>query len=100
MWCSACVPLDENEIDASVAQAAAMFVAAESEDLTNESWGYIFHYVVWYALTQPLLPAEAYGALRLLLHLLGPLAQVFVIRQLGQLLQPFLRHPIRPSFAR
>jgi hypothetical protein len=48
----------------ALAQAAAMFVAAESEDLTNESWGYIFHYVVWYALTQPLLPAEAYGALQ------------------------------------
>jgi hypothetical protein len=48
----------------ALAQVAAMFVAAESQDLTNESWGYIFHYVVWYALTQPLLPAEAYGALQ------------------------------------
>ncbi len=48
----------------ALAEAAAMFIVADSEGLTGESWGYIFHYVVWYALTQPILPAEAYGALQ------------------------------------
>ena len=47
-----------------LAEAAAMFVVAESQDLTNESWGYIFHYVVWYALTQPVFPTELYVGLQ------------------------------------
>jgi hypothetical protein len=48
----------------ALAEAAAMFIVADSQGLDNESWGYIFHYVVWYALTQPILPAEAYAALQ------------------------------------
>src|SRR5262249_27874163 len=48
----------------ALAEAAAMFVVSASEGLSGESWGYIFHYVVWYALTQPILPAEAYAALQ------------------------------------
>ncbi len=48
----------------ALAEAAAMFIVANSEGLTGEPWGYIFHYVVWYALTQPILPAEAYAALQ------------------------------------
>jgi len=48
----------------ALAEAAAMFVVADSEGLTNESRGYIFQYVVRYALTQPILPAEAYAALQ------------------------------------
>jgi hypothetical protein len=47
-----------------LAEAAIMFVVADNQGLTNESWGYIFHYVVWYALTQPAFPAEAYAALQ------------------------------------
>jgi hypothetical protein len=47
-----------------LAEAAVMFVVADNQGLTNESWGYIFHYVVWYALTQPVFPAEAYAALQ------------------------------------
>lgn len=46
-----------------LAEAAAMFVVAQSAGLQNESWGYIFHYLVWYALTQPIFPSEAYAAL-------------------------------------
>jgi len=48
----------------ALAEAATMFVVANNEGLTSEPWGYIFHYVVWYALTQPILPAEAYAALQ------------------------------------
>jgi hypothetical protein len=47
-----------------LAEAAAMFVTAQSQGLANESWGYIFHYVVWYALTQPIFPAEIYAGLQ------------------------------------
>lgn len=48
----------------ALAEAVAMFVVADSQGLDNESWGYIFHYVVWYALTQPIFPAEVYAALQ------------------------------------
>ncbi len=48
----------------ALAEAAVMFVVSESEGLSNESWGYIFHYVVWYALTRPIFPPEAYAALQ------------------------------------
>jgi len=47
-----------------LAEAAIMFVVADNQGLTNESWGYIFHYVVWYALTQPVLPTELYVGLQ------------------------------------
>jgi hypothetical protein len=47
-----------------LAEAAAMFVVSESQGLSNESWGYVFHYLVWYVLTQPIFPAEAYAALQ------------------------------------
>jgi hypothetical protein len=47
----------------ALAEAAAMFVIADSEGLTNEPWGVIFHYLVWYPLTQPIFPAEIYQAL-------------------------------------
>jgi hypothetical protein len=42
----------------ALAEAAAMFVVADSEGLQNEPWGVIFHYLVWYPLTQPILPEE------------------------------------------
>jgi hypothetical protein len=42
----------------AIAEAAAMFVVADSEGLQNEPWGVIFHYLVWYPLTQPILPEE------------------------------------------
>jgi len=48
----------------ALAEAAAMFVVADSEGLTNEPWGVIFHYLVWYPLTQPIFPAEVYAALQ------------------------------------
>jgi hypothetical protein len=48
----------------ALAEAAAMFVVADNEGLSTEPWGYIFHYVVWYALTQPIFPAEVYAALQ------------------------------------
>lgn len=48
----------------ALAQAAAMFLVAELEGLTNESWGLIFHHVVWYPLTQPIFPTEAYDLVR------------------------------------
>jgi hypothetical protein len=48
----------------ALAEAVVMFVIADSEGLTDESWGYIFHYVVWYALTQPVFPAEVYVGLQ------------------------------------
>lgn len=47
-----------------LAEAAIMFVVADNQGLTNESWGYIFHYVVWYALTQPVFPTELYVGLQ------------------------------------
>jgi hypothetical protein len=47
-----------------VVQAVAMFVVVTVDYLDNESWGMIFHYVVWYALTQPIFPPEAYDLLR------------------------------------
>ena len=48
----------------ALAEAVVMFIVADKENLTSEPWGYIFHYVVWYVLTQPILPAEAYAALQ------------------------------------
>jgi hypothetical protein len=48
----------------ALAEAAAMFVVADNEGLTNEPWGVIFHYIVWYPLTQPIFPAEIYQGLR------------------------------------
>ncbi len=48
----------------ALAEAVAMFVVADSQGIANESWGYIFHYVVWYALTQAILPAEFYAGLQ------------------------------------
>jgi len=48
----------------ALAEAAAMFVVAGLEGLENEPWGMIFHYVVWYPLTQPILPEAAYDTLR------------------------------------
>ena len=48
----------------ALAEAVAMFIVGDQENLTGEPWGYIFHYVVWYVLTQPILPAEAYAALQ------------------------------------
>ena len=45
-------------------EAVVMFVVADNQGLTNESWGYIFHYVVWYALTQPVFPTELYVGLQ------------------------------------
>jgi len=42
----------------AIAEAAAMFVVASNEGLENEPWGVIYHYLVWYPLTQPILPAE------------------------------------------
>jgi hypothetical protein len=47
-----------------IVQAVAMFVIATVDYLDNESWGMIFHYVVWYALTQPIFPPEVYDLLR------------------------------------
>jgi len=47
-----------------LAEAAAMFVVADSEGLQNEPWGMIFHYLVWYPLTQPMFPAEIYQGLQ------------------------------------
>jgi len=47
-----------------LAQAAAMFVVAAAEGLEGESWGMIFHYVVWYVLTQPVFPPGFYDLLR------------------------------------
>jgi hypothetical protein len=48
----------------ALVEAVAMFVVADSQGLSNESWGYIFHYVVWYALTQPSFPDELYVGLQ------------------------------------
>src|SRR5262249_59611863 len=48
----------------ALAQAAAMFAVAQSEGIGNEPWGYIFHYLVWYALTQPIFPEAFYTALQ------------------------------------
>jgi len=48
----------------AVAEAAAMFVVADNEGLTNEPWGVIFHYIVWYPLTQPIFPAPVYELLQ------------------------------------
>jgi hypothetical protein len=48
----------------ALVEAVAMFVVADSQGLSNESWGYIFHYVVWYALTQPIFPDELYVGLQ------------------------------------
>ena len=48
----------------ALAEAAAMFVIAENEGLTNEPWGVIFHYLVWYPLTQPIFPEEIYVGLQ------------------------------------
>jgi hypothetical protein len=45
-------------------EAALMFLIADREGLGAESWGYIFHYSVWYLLTQPILPPDAYEFLR------------------------------------
>ncbi len=45
-------------------QAAAMFAVAAAEGLENESWGMIFHYLVWYLFTQPILPSELYAVVR------------------------------------
>jgi hypothetical protein len=45
-------------------QGAAMFIVAELDGLGNESWGLIFHHMVWYLLTQPIFPAEIYDLLR------------------------------------
>lgn len=47
-----------------LAQAVAMFVVADAEGLQNEPWGVIFHYLVWYPLTQPIFPAEIYQGLQ------------------------------------
>jgi hypothetical protein len=47
-----------------VAQAAAMFIVAVAEGLEGESWGMIFHYLVWYVLTQPIFPPAFYDLLR------------------------------------
>jgi hypothetical protein len=48
----------------ALVEAVAMFVVADSQGLSNESWGYIFHYVVWYALTQPIFPDQLYVGLQ------------------------------------
>lgn len=48
----------------ALVQAAAMFVVAEMDGLSNESWGLIFHHTVWYPLKQPIFPAEVYDLLR------------------------------------
>lgn len=48
----------------ALAEAAAMFVVADNEGLTNEPWGVIFHYVVWYPLTQPIFPPQIYEVLQ------------------------------------
>lgn len=48
----------------AIAEAVAMFIVAGNEELTNEPWGVIFHYLVWYPLTQPIFPDEVYQALR------------------------------------
>jgi hypothetical protein len=48
----------------ALVEAVAMFVVADSQGLSNESWGYIFHYVVWYALPQPIFPDELYVGLQ------------------------------------
>ena len=48
----------------AIAEAVAMFVVADNEGLSNEPWGVIFHYLVWYPLTQPIFPDEVYQALR------------------------------------
>ena len=48
----------------ALVEAVAMFVIADSQGLSNEPWGYIFHYVVWYALTQPIFPDELYVGLQ------------------------------------
>jgi hypothetical protein len=48
----------------AIAEAAAMVVVASNEGLENEPWGVIFHYLVWYPLTQPIFPDEVYQALR------------------------------------
>jgi len=47
-----------------LAQAAAMFVVANLDGLTDEPLGLIFHHTVWYPLTQPIFPAEFYELLR------------------------------------
>ncbi len=47
-----------------LAQAAAMFLVAQLDGLTNESLGLIFHHTVWYPLTQPIFPPEVYDLLR------------------------------------
>lgn len=44
-------------------QAAAMIVVAGLEGLENEPWGLIYHHVVWYPLTQPILPEPVVGIL-------------------------------------
>jgi hypothetical protein len=48
----------------ALVQAAAMFIVAELDGLTNESLGLIFHHTVWYPLKQPIFPAEVYDLLR------------------------------------
>jgi hypothetical protein len=48
----------------ALAEAAAMFVVASNEGLENEPWGVIYHYLVWYPLTQPIFPAEIYQGLQ------------------------------------
>jgi hypothetical protein len=48
----------------ALVQAAAMFIVAELDGLGNETWGLIFHHMVWYTLTQPVFPAEVYDLLR------------------------------------
>jgi hypothetical protein len=48
----------------ALVEAVAMFVVADSQGLSSESWGYIFHYVVWYVLTQPIFPDELYVGLQ------------------------------------
>lgn len=47
----------------ALVQAAAMVLVAAAEGLENEPWGVIFHYLVWYPLTQPIFPSEFYALL-------------------------------------
>lgn len=45
-------------------QAAAMIVVAGLEGIEDEPWGLIYHHMVWYPLTQPILPDPVMDALR------------------------------------
>ena len=48
----------------ALVEAVAMFVVIDSEGLQNATYGEAFHYLVWYPLTQPILPDEIYAGLQ------------------------------------